>query len=50
MIWLMLRFQFSSCMVNKMLDFCYEKFMSGCRFSFKAYAKNVKEKATISAL
>ena len=41
---------FSSRMVNKMLDFCYEKFMSGCRFSFKAYAKNVKEKATKCSL
>ena len=33
-----------------MVDFCYEKFMSGCKLGFKAYAKNVKEKTTKCSL
>ena len=34
-------------MVNKIVDFRYEKiFMLVWRFSFEAYAKNVREKAT----
>ena len=31
---------------NKHSDFLFLKFMLGCRFSFEAYVKNVREKAT----
>ena len=47
---------FSYLMVNKMLDSCYEKvyvyvmFMLGCSFTFEAYAKDVREKATKCSL
>ena len=33
-----------------MVDFCYEKFMLGCRFSFKSCAENIREKATNRSL
>ena len=36
-------------MVNKMLDSCYEKVL-GCSFTFEAYAKDVREKATKCSL
>ena len=41
---------FSSSMVNKMADFCDEKLMLDCRFSFRAYVTNVREKATKCSL
>ena len=41
---------FSSHMVNKMVDLCHEKFHIRLRFSFEAYAKNVREKATKCSL
>ena len=37
---------FFSRMQNKMVDFCYKKFMLGFRFNFKAYTKNLREKVT----
>ena len=42
---------FPSRIVNKMLYFSYEKvYVRLCRFSFKAYAKNVREKAVKCSL
>ena len=37
---------FSSRLVNKMIHFCYEEVILGYWFSFEAYAKNLREKAT----
>ena len=37
-------YSFSSCVVKKC--FVMKKFILGCSFSFEAYVKNVREKAT----